>query len=87
MQGPALIITCGHKATEASAAAEFLPALERHYRLRGAYVLEFGVHHCLSRGREVGNGMQSAPKDFCGSSFKGTAKCSLERQEQLVTDN
>lgn len=31
MQGPALIITCGHKATETSAVAEFLPALERCY--------------------------------------------------------
>lgn len=29
MQGPALIISCGHKATETSTVAECLPALER----------------------------------------------------------
>lgn len=51
MQGPALIISCGHKATETSTVAECPPALEMlHSRMETCWNSEFTVA-CQREGK------------------------------------
>lgn len=54
---PALIITCGHKATETSLVAECLPALEGSRAERRCARIQMSSLWCgASWGKEVGNG-------------------------------
>lgn len=62
MQGSALIITCGHTATETSVVAECLPALERLGAEWGRAGIQSSPLPVKGKGSRE-QGMRSAPKD------------------------
>ena len=75
MRGPALIITCGHKATETSSVAECLPALEGSRTEWRCARIQMCSPWCVLGKGSWEWGLWSRPRAFHGcSSFKATAE-------------